>query len=813
MVDFVEQATLKVRDQSSAPLNKINKAVTALLGSAKKLNGLKVEINGISRTMRQVNQLNGVIKGIPKSKTINLKATVTGAAGIQKQLANLTRMRTIQIRANLTGGNQRTRLPGGNSPGGNGRPPGAPPRIPAPPAVPPSAGANFARSFLNALRPVNAGASIARGFLGAIGGNIQGAVSKATGVALRAPLNKEDAVQLLNAAGLSPQTVQFMQGTASVLSGQFRGTTEASLLQSGREAAGRIPNIDTAEGQKQLTLVLTRVAQNTQILAAMTGQGITAGADQARIIEGAISQVGVTGDNKDAELISTAILRGIQASGGDLTAQDAKRTLQQLGIARNGVSGDTLTQLLLARDEQGARGTGEFRQIFEDLTRNTLLKSAKAAQIENGLRDKSGKSTVADAFRLNFLDAVKNEIIPRLTKAGVDTTDRVGVISGLSDLGFVKSGGIATLAEVVTNQAQMQQEFQRAQIAKPETFINSPTTRQRGEAVNAQFQNLADNALGGALPVVSTGLDLLAKSLANFNNGEAGLKDIAGVGAGAVTAGIGSSVLAIAQADAVTRPLALAGLGLNTSAAALTAAAAALSTAAGVQAGGAVLGGASSIAAGGGVMAMLRGFLSRAAIPVAAGAATAVALDLVDPKGNLGGATTGIDTAVKNATGIDPSNTSIGQITEAIKAGFAGPDAATASGIIAKASAAQDLAAKDAVTNSLAKILGQQASTKDGALGDVGSLTTAMQAAPTELTTAFATGNAGLATETVALTGVAAQFGPLAAAALLAAAPQLGQVAGAAIAAAIQGVTVNVNATTTQASEPKLDTGSQVLQF
>lgn len=589
MASFVEKATLQLVDKSSKNIDKINTSLKNLnktaLAVKKNLAGINLKVTGAGKAATEVNKLAASLAKLRSQRAI---APQFSARSVNATIAAIERLRraasrpitsNVNVNRNGFGG-------GGGGGGGGGR----------------AAGQSIAQGFISTLRGGNAGATIARGFLAAIGGSLQTQVSRAAITAASAPLNKEDEVQRLRAAGLSERTVVAMQGLASQLSNEFRGTTESSLLNAGREAAGRIDNIDTPEGLAELKIVMERIARNTQITAAMTGKGIENGGEQARIIEGVISQVGATNNPVLASAISEAILQGIQASGGDLSAVDAKRIGQQLSSARGGLKADSLLQLLLVRDEGGQRSTGEFRQLFQDTTRGNLNDEDFNTQVKQGLRDKNGRSTVANALQENFLDTVEKEFIPRLEKLNVDLKDKGAVLAAIDNqLGFASQGGSGFLADAVVNFEQAKQEYERARAARPDVYLRNPTTRQQAQAVNAQFQNVADQALGGTLPVLSKGLEGLAASLAALNSGDATIADLAKLGTGAVSAGVSSGVLALAGADAATRPLILAGISLSASAAALTGSAAALSGAAVAQGAGNVAGKV------GGAAALLRG--------------------------------------------------------------------------------------------------------------------------------------------------------------------------------------------------------------
>lgn len=803
MADFIEQATLRVRDQSSKQINNINNAIVRLLRTAKQMNKMRITLDGVDAAQRKVDRLTKTVRAVPKTRTVtvNTKVNVTGARAASNQIAALSRTRpvTVRVRFQPTGG------------------------MLMPPAQSRGFGRTLANSFLHTIRSSNAGEVIARGFLAAIGGQIFSGVRGATSVAAQAPLNKEDALQRLRASGLPQATVAAMQDIATRMTARFPATTEAGILEAGREAAGRIENPQSAEGLKQLELVMARIAENTARLSGIIGLNAQQAADQARLIEAGISQVGATGDNERANKISEAILQGVLASGGDLTVDDFKRLLQQAGGLRGGLGASTLLQLGLARDEQGQRGTGEARQAFEDLIRGNLNKADVAAQEAAGLR-RNGRSTVAGKFQEDFLGAVQTEIIPRLRKLGVNLSDPVAVQNALdNDLGFSKQGGINLLKDAVVNFDNNMQEFLRARAAQLETFTNEPTTRQRASQVNAQFENVADAAIGPLLPVVQTGLAALTQSLSAINQGTAGVADFAKLGGGAVAAGVGAGVLALQGANATTRPLALAGISLNSSAAALTAAATALTGAAAVQAAdGIVPGLPGGPKSKGGFTAFLLSLLrKKVPLPVAGAVLTANM-----PGGFLGvpsggaGNTQNFTPPVPVKSLLDAGKVAKEVQTLVNKIEYINRSIAAADAKFGPGSAQGDMFAQELerVQQQLAA-LGQQggvttAPTTD-ALGDIsgivpgiGEMTNTLNNAPSELSTAFSTGTNGLSAGVQQFAAAAAQFGPTMGASLLANAPQIGQAIGQAIVGIVSNATINVNAPNSTVQTAPVNTGA-----
>lgn len=820
MADFIEQATLRVRDQSTKQINNINNAIVKLLKTAKQMNKLKISLDGVDAAQRKVDKLTKSVRAVPKSRTVtvNHKVNVTGAKAASNQLAALSRTRpvTIKVRFQQAG------------------------RMLLPPAQSQGFGRSLANSFLHTIRASNAGEVIARGFLAAIGGQIFSGVRGATAVAAQAPLNKEDALQRLRASGLPAATVAAMQDIATRMTARFPATTEAGILEAGREASGRIENPQSPEGLKQLELVMARIAENTAKLSGVLGMNAQQSADQARLIEAGISQVGATGDNERAAAISEAILQGVLASGGDLTVDDFKRLLQQAGGLRGGLGANTLLQLGLARDEQGQRGTGEARQAFEDLIRGNLNDTDAAAQERAGLR-RNGRSTIAGKFQEDFLGAVETEIIPRLRKLGVNLSDPIAVQNALdTELGFSKQGGINLLKDAVVNFDNNFQEFLRARAAQLDTFTKEPTTRQRAAQVNAQFENVADAAIGPLLPVVQTGLAALTQSLSAINQGTAGVADFAKLGGGAVAAGVGAGVLALQGANTATRPLALAGISLNSSAAALTAAATALTGAAAVQAADAAvpdLPGGTPKKGLKGLLGMLLG--GRATLPVAGAILTANM-----PGGFLGVPSGGagntqkftppvpdkqILDATKLAREAEPFIQELRGIAEQIKSARQkfGPDSQVETDL--KLQAERQIESLGRTGFDTTKIDPSTLTVNTGnvtltapptanpaampdALGGlvpgISDMTSALNSAPSELSTAFSTGSGLIDAGVQQLSATAAQIGPAMGASLLANAPQIGQAIGQAIVGIVSSATINVNAQNSPVQTAPVNTGA-----
>ena len=116
MASFVEQATLKVNDQSSAQIRKINAELKKLFATAKSLKSMKANININDRELQRRRQPQTAIGGFARAKTIalNIKANDRGlkqaTTNVKQLSAALRRLKTttVNIKANDRGLKQAT---------------------------------------------------------------------------------------------------------------------------------------------------------------------------------------------------------------------------------------------------------------------------------------------------------------------------------------------------------------------------------------------------------------------------------------------------------------------------------------------------------------------------------------------------------------------------------------------------------------------------------------------------------------------------------------------------------------------------------
>jgi hypothetical protein len=609
MPNFVEQATLEVIDKSSPKIKKINSSINQLMRTVRGFRGKQLDIG---------------IKGNPVGE-------------LRKASAELSRLRKSALRP-ITVQTRVQRLPASlGAPGGRT----APSSVPIVPRQNPnsiknaalgfkqgnSLGTSIAAGLKQSLRPLQFGRDIGRGFNFAISGELYQVGRNIVLTTGSAPANLDDARARVRISGRNEKELQLIEGVAKRLTEEFQTVTKADIIANSGEVTGRFGDLTDPKNFQKASNAMERLAKNTQILQAALANGGTGGAaNQARLVETAIQQVGATGDKKFADEISKSVLRAVIGSGGDLQAGDVKRTLQQIPTARAGIGSGTLLTALLLRDEGGRRSSGNLNQLFSDTIRGNLNNDDFASQLKQGIRNKDGSSDVFAALQTDVLKGTANEIIPRLKKLGVQTdftklqrgteefSSAVGKLRAAidNDLGFSKQGGVAFLSDLIVNFDEIRRERKRAEKANPEFALTNPTIRQELTAVNSQFQNVAATALKPLLPVVKGSLDSLSDVLNSVQSGEAATT------AQLATAGIAAGPLALsaglqAALDPQTRALGLSSIALTGSATALTGSAAALTTAAGLNA----VSGAGADGKGGRFKS-LRAFAALVGIPAAA---------------------------------------------------------------------------------------------------------------------------------------------------------------------------------------------------
>ncbi|NKM69102.1 hypothetical protein [Rhizobium laguerreae] len=549
MASFAEQATLSIDDKASKQVRSLNKDISNLIRNAKRLNGLKFDVGGIKRAQSQVRTLAKSLNSLPKSKTVSVTVN------------QRTRNRTVAGRV--------------------------------PPPLPPSSGpttrgggggrGNFLLGFGNDSTLQTAGRIIARAFTATIGFDLRRLVDNAGRSAGRGVVTLDTArtnafvAGIKDIEGFEASARSAALSTSGVSAGDIMGalTEQVSNLQVQLDS-GRI-NIE--QYNKQLEFLTTTTARTTQAFGTIRGSFAT-GANDVRQIFRSLPLTNAGLDTTKQGAFVQAVSNAIAASGGDLTGDEVRRTLQQLGTTvSQSLSPEGLARVLLLRDEGGRQSTAEVRTAIQDLIRGNLNRADTAAQIESGLRDKNGNTRYSAADLADPVAFAEREILPRVRAAGVDPQDSIKVAAFIDDvLGFTTSGSRA-LVGFVKAVEQNRVELERFRGTDIGRANNNETLVTSFKEIETSFQDAISKNSDSIVSALKFGSEGLSGFIDKLGSGTLpSAADLAGFASVGVASALQSAL------DPTTRPLALAALALDGSAAALTASAAVLSGA-GIAAG------------------------------------------------------------------------------------------------------------------------------------------------------------------------------------------------------------------------------------
>lgn len=553
MASFVEMATLKLNDQSSSNIRKINNELKSLFATANKLRSMKIDL--------KIND-----SSIRKAQSELNKLTRSGVTG--PKIKFNTNLNQVQQQLRKTAQNQHGNI-------------------------------FFSSRFDTNIRA--AGALMARGFVAGIGAGAGRLLANAGRSAGQGITSIDDARAVARASGVN---TDILEASATKAAAGTKGVSIADIMSAAVEQQGQLESrlragtITQAEYVKQLDSTTMQIAQATQVYGSLKGN-FRDGAEQARQLQKVLDLMGANTPAERARL-TDVIERSQIAAGGDVSAEDIKRKLQQLGPAATlGLTDRGLAALVSAMDEGGARAATNFRTSFQDLTRGNLNKTDKERQIAAGLRDASGKSTLTQEQLGDPIGTAIDVIIPKLNAMGVNLSSVTDVAAALDNqLGYTTNGA-QLMAGLIPQINQKLLEINRARAADPSKLLGDQSTLR---ANLAEIQTSFQDAIGKAFTNTKM-LDLIKGTAGAAGDAltalSSGKLPTAEGAAALASAGVIPAIAALL--DPATAPLGGAALALDGSAAALTGAAAALTGAAGANAVGGALGG----AAGGGILASL----------------------------------------------------------------------------------------------------------------------------------------------------------------------------------------------------------------
>lgn len=548
MVTYTETAILKLKEQGvNSKLRRLVRTMRDLDRAAAKLSNMKIEVNGLASANRRVTELrtnlgklrnkslkisasvdttgihkaNAAIAAIDRSiiTNVNVKvnkkvyndamAKIKGAepvittvldlntADAYDRLAQFRKVASLPVYMPLV---PSASAPQGNFAGGgsnnnnNTRRPaiGAQPRI---------GGSVIGRTLGRAAR--------VPGY--AIGGEAYLAGRTLLTSAVMSPINEEDAVMRLRAAGRTEEEAEFLHGLASGATEKYRALSTANLLNSLTEVTGFM-DLSKAEDRRAAELAVNRIGANSQSLIGNLGLDSEAAAEEARKIEKIVQQLGAQFDPERAGAISKTVMQAMISSGGDLSVQDLVNMLRQMGGSiKSEIGLATLGQISLMRDEGGRMGTAEARMMMQDMVRSDLNQADLKAQKAAGLRNANGESLIVDEFANDMFGAFDKYMKPRMAAAGLSSESDLGTLMTFFDetMGFTGPAS-RLLVQLAKQSEELNAAYKKQLDAEPDFVLRNPTTSLRAREVQARFTDMMAKTFEEENVKLGTSMDKLA---------------------------------------------------------------------------------------------------------------------------------------------------------------------------------------------------------------------------------------------------------------------------------------------------------------
>lgn len=538
MANFVESATLKIIDQASPKLARINSHLDKLASrkitisidyrqaqrAAQVLKGLNTKVDesfkihtkaaqklaAIDRAtarQRADDQIRVANAHAQNKQAIQAQAAQARLAAIQARAQAQAATQAAQAQARLTQAQTATTSPRNQAQ--------ARTRTQSRSALSPVA--NLLPSSNRLVTHGIGGVGSGFGFGNVVAAGLTGAALYQIGRyiatnTLKGVTDTSDVRAQLIQSGLTPQQTQARLNEAMQISRTpgLRSISGAQLAEASLEIANQaLTARDASEQMKAL-------ARNAVILGT-TFKDTEKGAQEARQLGRALNLMGKSLDPVQTRLFGDEAMRAIIAGGGDVTAGDFRRAMQQLKAEGLNLSPQAVGDVISMRDEGGRSVTADMRMFMNELTRTNLNKKDRALQTEAGFRDSSGRA-ITDAvtpFKQDPVSAVLNKFMPKLLKAGVDLDNSTEVIAGLQKMGLGAQASTFP-ARVITQRDQiMADRLARMRVDLDASLDpEKQSLRTKTASFTAQLQNQMSDVGSPVAQRAGKALDALTNSLA-----------------------------------------------------------------------------------------------------------------------------------------------------------------------------------------------------------------------------------------------------------------------------------------------------------
>lgn len=626
MATFVEQAVLKLTDQTSKPANKINSALSKLFDTASKLKKLDIKINvRVNGLDRATSQFKNATRAVNTYNAALRRAGVGGPgraiapqvnSGQLAALNSLTRsLRAYTAAARAAAGapaiNQRVR----------------PGRSPVP-GIPQGGGAG-GRGGVVAISPSSwtPMRSILAGFAADIGRHVTRAIISGTREGLKTSDVADTRMRLQQLDGKTQSAIN--KTIDKVFTDQQKSQTGA-VFSRGQIASIVSEVIPTVRGDADAIAKLTPMLTQLAAMQIAQGEKTVTAIDNAFKFAKAGEQSGNFTDasGKFDANAATAFFDTLKKVAPDIGREFSGSFVQQaikyLRTSKLTVDKQGLATALFLNEEMGSTASVGINQAIKQLaglgtTKKVLAnleqfgfvstKEVKSGTVGKRKRTETvvDKPIDEDTLRQDLLKFIMERVIPQMTKEGLNPNNPVDATKMANKISSDRTA-VDVISTLINRAAELRVQVDNAlkrdvSEKKIDTALSGSTTLSF-EAVSNQFEGMLGEmakSLNFILNPALKGVSNTISSISALFSGEAsgGQKLLAAVGLGA-TAGVGA-LGATSLAAFVT-----AGPALNTAAANLTLAAGALSRVAVAQGTSGLAGGAASAGAGAAAGAGLR---------------------------------------------------------------------------------------------------------------------------------------------------------------------------------------------------------------
>nr|DAF77137.1 MAG TPA: hypothetical protein [Caudoviricetes sp.] len=470
MAKFVESAILKIVDQSSRNLNKIEKSLRSFRAEANRLKRIDVNMNTskIRNATKELNALGRAVRSIsaPRIGMSNINSTTAALRRLQTQVNALNRTR-VNIRTGTSGGG----MGGGAGGGGNG------PR-------------RYGMGPGGGVFRINASALDiwAAGFIRRLGSTIENAIT--TGFR-EGTKNVSQSYLRNQALGYTPEQIAAIDRESARVARENPNFTRSDVRTWFAELGpilGNDPRRATPLVDMAAIFANSRLTQTMDPDEAQKGvRALFKTLDNINRLQDQYG--GISGEAKDymRVLIEESII-----SGADIDPEKINTAVTYARTTGKTLSPEGFRTLIAMLESMGRVAGSSLNRFVENLSGNTT-KAAIATQAEWGLVQMgqrqvgtSGGKVRTENFRESTAASellrtdpnawVVQELIPRLKERGVDLNNAAQVADTVSPL-----FGSVVAKDVAANLAMWQAEYQ----TRLEAARNVPTN----EAITGLVNN------------------------------------------------------------------------------------------------------------------------------------------------------------------------------------------------------------------------------------------------------------------------------------------------------------------------------------